>query len=501
MAFNLITLQRLTPDEVPLQSKLNEALVRELLQRTKSAAVALLLTVWLLWVLVGSSTGGMVAGLFLALIGLTVVRLVGSIWLERLPRERFHHMRAFAWFAMMSALVGMTLGAIALASYPHISPLAVALCSVAMFGINSGALVSLSASPLVYLLYVGTNMGAVTYSAFVDPLPGQEHAFQLMQVVYSSAVILLLRTVHRSFRSNVSVRLRLAASLDELRDTQARLVEASRQAGRADVAAEVLHSVGNALNSVNVSAALVGEALAKSRTQNLPKVVAMLLEHRDDFGRFLRDDPRGQKLPDYFAQLAEVVEHENRCARDELAVLTRNVDRVKVIVDALQAQTRRGGELIESFAVDALIADALQISAASYRDQAIVVVRRFDDLPPARLDRHKALQILIVLLANARDAVSVNRTDDRRITVHARRGTEGELEIAVEDNGCGIEPQHLERIFSLGFTTKERGHGMGLHFSACAARELKGRLTAHSEGKGSGASFLLALPFGAAAPG
>jgi signal transduction histidine kinase len=493
MRFNLISLQRLAPDEVPLQSKLNEALVRELLHRTRSAAVALLLTLWLLWVLVGPA-GGMVTGLFIALIAFTGIRLAGSMWLERLPRERFHHMRAFAWFAMMSALVGMTLGAIVVASYPHISPLAVALCSVAMFGINSGALVSLSASPLVYLLYVGTNMAAVMYTAFAHPLPGQEHAFQLMQVVYSLAVLLLLQTVHKSFRSNIIVRLRLAASVDELRDTQARLLEASRQAGRADVATEVLHGVGNVLNSVNVSATLVGEILVKSKTHNLPKVVAMLLEHRDDFARFLRDDPRGQKLPDYFAQLAELVEHDNRIAKHELESLTRNVDHIRVIVGALQAQTRRGAELIEAFAVDALIADALRISAASYGDQAIEVVRQLDDLPPARLDRHKALQILIVLLANARDAVSANHSGDRRITVHARRGESGELEITVEDNGCGIDPQHLERIFSLGFTTKAGGHGLGLHFSACAARELKGRLSAHSAGRGSGASFLLALP-------
>ena len=88
---------------------------------------------------------------------------------------------------------------------------------------------------------------------------------------------------------------------------------------------------------------------------------------------------------------------------------------------------------------------------------------------------------------------------ERRITVHARRGAAGDLEIAVEDNGCGIDPGDLEKMFSLGFTTKPSGRGMGLHYSACAARELKGNLTARSAGVGSGASFLLALPFSAAA--
>jgi signal transduction histidine kinase len=86
---------------------------------------------------------------------------------------------------------------------------------------------------------------------------------------------------------------------------------------------------------------------------------------------------------------------------------------------------------------------------------------------------------------------------ERRITVHTRRGSDGELEIALEDNGCGIDPLNLDRIFGLGFTTKPSAHGLGLHYGACAARELRGRLTAHSDGGGTGAAFLLALPFGA----
>jgi signal transduction histidine kinase len=87
----------------------------------------------------------------------------------------------------------------------------------------------------------------------------------------------------------------------------------------------------------------------------------------------------------------------------------------------------------------------------------------------------------------------------RRITVHARRGARGNLEISVEDNGCGVEPQNLERMFQLGFTTKIEGNGLGLHFSACAALELHGKLTARSDGIGHGASFLLELPLEPAA--
>jgi len=418
--------------------------------------------------------------------------------LERRSRERLRHMRAFAWFAVMSTLIGATLGAIVIVSYPEIAPVSVALCSVAMIGINSGALVSLASSPLVYLLYTGTNMSAVTYFAFAHPVPGQEHVFQVLQLVYSAALIVLLRTVHRSFRSSIVTRLRLASSLEQLRYTQAKFVEASRQAGRADVATELLHSVGNVLNSVNVSATLVSEIVSRSKTNNLSKVVAILMQHRDNLGQFLRDDPRGQKLPEYFTQLVKVVEHDNGTVKTELASLVQHVDHIKVLVASQHAQVKPI-QVAETFDVPEVIDDALRLSA-SYDQQVIEVVRRFDTLPPATLDRHKVVQILSIVLANARDAVMSKPPGKRRITVHARRAESGDLEIAVEDNGCGIDPTNLEKIFGLGFTTKTSGHGLALHYGACAARELKGNLSAHSAGLGRGASFVLALPFGAASP-
>jgi two-component system, LuxR family, sensor kinase FixL len=64
----------------------------------------------------------------------------------------------------------------------------------------------------------------------------------------------------------------------------------------------------------------------------------------------------------------------------------------------------------------------------------------------------------------------------------------------VKDNGVGIAPENLPRLFTQGFTTKRTGHGFGLHISALAAEELHGRLTCDSSGPGQGATFTLELP-------
>jgi signal transduction histidine kinase len=68
------------------------------------------------------------------------------------------------------------------------------------------------------------------------------------------------------------------------------------------------------------------------------------------------------------------------------------------------------------------------------------------------------------------------------------------VKIAVIDNGIGIPPQNLTRIFEHGFTTRKEGHGFGLHNGALVARELGGTLRAYSEGPGKGATFTLELP-------
>jgi two-component system, NtrC family, sensor kinase len=71
---------------------------------------------------------------------------------------------------------------------------------------------------------------------------------------------------------------------------------------------------------------------------------------------------------------------------------------------------------------------------------------------------------------------------------------ESRVRIEISDNGVGIAPENLIRIFSHGFTTRNGGHGFGLHSAALAAKELGGTLVADSDGLGKGATFTLELP-------
>ena len=83
---------------------------------------------------------------------------------------------------------------------------------------------------------------------------------------------------------------------------------------------------------------------------------------------------------------------------------------------------------------------------------------------------------------------------EKKLEIHVRRTETGNAAITVRDNGGGIAPENLTRIFGHGFTTKKDGHGFGLHSGALAAKEMNGSLTVHSDGLGQGAAFTLELP-------
>jgi signal transduction histidine kinase len=153
----------------------------------------------------------------------------------------------------------------------------------------------------------------------------------------------------------------------------------------------------------------------------------------------------------------------------------------------------------EKVSLTDILEDVLGISRAALERHKIALEVHEEELPPVVTDRHKVLQILLNLMRNAKDAVQASGNPHPHITVRIRRVDQELIAISVSDNGIGIPPANLVRIFSHGFTTKKDGHGFGLHSGALAAKELGGSLTADSTGTDAGATFTLQIPMQAAA--
>jgi two-component system, NtrC family, sensor kinase len=255
----------------------------------------------------------------------------------------------------------------------------------------------------------------------------------------------------------------------------------------------VLHNVGNVLNSVNVSATLIRDKLRRSEVSTLGKLGGLLREHEADVGTFLTTDPKGKLVPGFIMQLSEHLEQEQAALHEDHCQLARNVEHIKEIV-AMQQNYARVSGFNEPVSVAKLLDDAVQMNTAGLTRHGITIIRQYSEVPPLTADKHKILQILVNLVHNAKYALDESRDHDKRLTVGVRMKGDNRVQVSVTDNGVGILPENLTRIFSHGFTTRKHGHGFGLHSGANAAKEMGGELTAHSEGPGKGATFILELP-------
>jgi PAS domain S-box-containing protein len=270
------------------------------------------------------------------------------------------------------------------------------------------------------------------------------------------------------------------------------LWETSRQAGMAEVATSVLHNVGNVLNSVNVSTTLLSEKLRKSKISSVGKVAQMLEAHGDDLPAFFASD-KARQLPTYVTSLAEHLACEQKQMLQELASLAQNIDHIKEIVAMQQSYSKVAG-VRETLSVIDMVEDAIRMNAAALGRHTIEIERDYSPVPEICVEKHKVLQILVNLIRNAKYALDDSGRPDKKLILRVGVGGEDFANISVIDNGIGIPPENLTRIFAHGFTTKKDGHGFGLHSGALAAQEMGGFLKVHSDGPGHGACFTLALP-------
>lgn len=277
-------------------------------------------------------------------------------------------------------------------------------------------------------------------------------------------------------------------------DNHKLMLQATRQAGMAEIATGVLHNVGNVLNSLNVGAKLLAERLKKSRLDKLCQATKLLNEHLPDDPEFFTRDKRGQALPGYLVDLSGYLRDEqNRLD----ATVTDMIERIEHIRDMIMLQQSHSmvRTLWEPLDLATVMDEALRLEMDIHiAHQQVNVERNYADLPQISCVRGLLLQILVNLLANACQAMADKPAAQRKLTLRIAPVIEEKVSISVEDTGCGIHARHLTNIFTQGFTTKTDGHGFGLHHASLLAQDLGGVLRAESDGLGKGARFTLEIP-------
>ncbi|XXX77011.1 ATP-binding protein [Sorangium sp. So ce134] len=309
---------------------------------------------------------------------------------------------------------------------------------------------------------------------------------------------------------NEALEQRVVERTTELAAAQRQVLDTARRAGMAEIATNVVHNIGNVLNTVNVSAKLIAEELGGLKLEKLERAAQLLSSHRGDPGRFLTEDERGRHLIAYLEALSAALEGDRRRILIYVDQLSKSVDHIKDIVRT--QQTYAGTTtVVEPVQLSELLEDALRMNDMALSRPHLRIVRELACPRPVYVDKHKLLQILMNLISNAKYAMDELPGREHELTLRVEASgaeREGAVRICVQDTGVGIAREHLTRIFSHGFTTRRGGHGFGLHSCALAAEEMSGVLSVTSDGVGRGATFTLELPVrlgsaaarGAAAP-
>ncbi|MCP3868295.1 MAG: PAS domain S-box protein [Gammaproteobacteria bacterium] len=291
-----------------------------------------------------------------------------------------------------------------------------------------------------------------------------------------------------TFARDITSRKQAEVERDQL---HRKIVDVSRQAGMAEIASGVLHNVGNVMNSITVSASLAREKLGQFRLSGIQRMAEMLDENAGDLATYLAEDDRGSKLPAYLAAVHEQLNGDQKRIDQELALVDRGIQHIQEIVNTQQSYAGVNASVTESVSLEEVVDDSLRMNVSDRHE--IEIVKKFEDRPSVLADKHRLIQIVINLVRNAKQSVN-EQGGVKKIVVRVQQVGRHKGRIEVEDNGSGIPPENIHRVFEYGFTTKHNGRGFGLHHSAITAKNMGGSLSCSSNGFGKGAVFVLDLP-------
>jgi sensor domain CHASE-containing protein len=285
--------------------------------------------------------------------------------------------------------------------------------------------------------------------------------------------------------------------VERVAETRRQLVDQSFQAGFAELAKGVLHNLGNAMTPIGVRLSGLRQRLNQAPTTEVEQAT-------EELQRAIPDGVRRADLEQFMRMACSELARTIRSAQEDAAVLTRQTS---IVQSALSEQMRstRNEHVVESVRLPELVAQSLEVVPDACRQRLTIdaddSLRKIGVVQVARTVLRLVLQNLIINASDAvRDAGRAQGTLRVSAEIVRDAGTAAEcLHLQCQDNGVGIAPGNLDRVFEKGFSTKSRGtnYGIGLHWCSNAISALGGRMWAASDGPGLGASLHLVLPLAA----
>ena len=309
---------------------------------------------------------------------------------------------------------------------------------------------------------------------------------------------------------------KLKQSQAEQERLQQQVVESAYQSGLAEMSGTILHNIGNVLtgahgNLINIQDILlggkVGVCKAKGDNANLPflktlhDLKTVLAEKEETIGLakfFETDEKSEQVLPilDSILETANSTIERLKHAENSIAESFRHISEII----RTEQSYRKGGIFTQPTALYSLSRDAVALLGESIEKRKIQVEYEFMDVPEKHLPKNPFHQLVLNLIKNSMEAYDDLDESDfsartKWIKIGGRLECEGKLlHFYVADNAIGMEPGDLKKMCARGFTTKEYGSGLGLHFAGTLIESLRGKIWAESKGRGQGTTICLEIP-------
>jgi C4-dicarboxylate-specific signal transduction histidine kinase len=179
--------------------------------------------------------------------------------------------------------------------------------------------------------------------------------------------------------------------------------------------------------------------------------------------------------------------------REILGDIRMDNDRASSVIRRLRSLLRKRSLEMIPLHVNSILRETHRFVSFEARRRGVEI---FEDLapglPPVRGDKLHLQQVLLNLVINGMDAMSDMPEQARRITLESRASGDGIISISVRDQGPGIPPDHLPRLFDSFFTTKKTGVGLGLSIARSIIEAHHGRIWAENS-PGGGAVFNISL--------
>ncbi|MFH1241393.1 MAG: ATP-binding protein [Pseudomonadota bacterium] len=240
------------------------------------------------------------------------------------------------------------------------------------------------------------------------------------------------------------------------------LIRASRLAELGEMAAGFAHEINNPLQIINNEKSLIALNLAELKENGQLGESEWVSELEDSI----------EQIGIQIRRCAEITQAILKFGRKE-EPLTRDVDIRRFIPE-----------------VTSMVASKASVNGIAVREEIS------GDTPLVHCDPSQLQQVLLNLYNNAIDAIIERHgVGGGALAIEAGKGEDGKVEISVKDNGCGISPENLDKVFSPFFTTKPAGKGTGLGLSVCYGIiiNMGGQMDVSSE-KDVGTTFLIHLP-------